>query len=81
MVEQQTQTEFRLPPLEPVSSTCTKAFKITLLGGGLFFKKPNLIFGLVGQFRLNTFIFMNILSFHFNRLIKETKMKLYDNRG
>ena len=44
MVEQQTQTEFRLSPLEPMSSTCTKAFKITLLGGGLF-KKPNLIFG------------------------------------
>ena len=80
MVEQQTQTEFRSSPLEPMSSTYTKAFKITLLGGGLF-KKLNLIFGLVGQFRLNRFIFMNILSFHFNRLIKETKMKLYDNRG
>ena len=62
MVEQQTQTEFRSSPLEPMSSTCTKAFKITLLGGGLF-KKLNLIFGLVGQFRLNKFIFMNILSF------------------
>ena len=36
MVEQQTQTEFRLSPLEPMSSTCTKAFKITLLGGGCF---------------------------------------------
>ena len=59
MVEQQTQTEFRLPPLEPVSSTCTKAFKLTLLGGG-HFKKPNLISGLVGQFRLNKFILMNI---------------------
>ena len=44
MVEQQTQTEFRLSPLEPMSSTCTKAFKITLLGVVLF-KKPNLIFG------------------------------------